>query len=356
MENLDLRDRIRGCLVGGAIGDALGYPVEFDKSYQVICNKYGDAGITRYVTDNGSGNMHKAYISDDTQMTLFVACAVLGNGIDGHDTIPSINRAYVEWLMTQKGKRIRNPECWVSAIPEMYACRAPGITCRNSIERIRQGQDPMNDSKGAGGLMRIAPIPLYGVAQGRVPDIHKLAFLAAETSEQTHLHPLGYIPSFVAAWLICRLAGEKTSERRSFSMYIKEALDAADRTFSLFRTYVGQLRDKMELALSLASGNWPDHKAISQIGEGFMAEETLAIAVYCTYKYWDDFEKSIVASVNHGGDSDTTGAVTGNIHGAVVGYDAIPEFFKHDLELHDVILHVADDLWRGENTKFKNND
>ena len=151
MENLDLRDRIRGCLVGGAIGDALGYPVEFDKSYQAICNKYGDAGITRYVTDNGSGNMHKAYISDDTQMTLFVACAVLGNGIDGHDTIPSINRAYVEWLMTQKGKRIRNPECWVSAIPEMYACRAPGITCLNSIERIRQGQDPMNDSKGAGG-------------------------------------------------------------------------------------------------------------------------------------------------------------------------------------------------------------
>ena len=291
-------DKVRGCLVGGAIGDALGYPVEFDKSYQVICNKYGDAGITRYVTDNGSGNMHKAYISDDTQMTLFVACAVLGNGIDGHDTIPSINRAYVEWLM------------------------------------------------------RIAPIPLYGVAQGRVPDIHKLAFLAAETSEQTHLHPLGYIPSFVAAWLICRLAGEKTPERRSFSMYIKEALDAADRTFSLFRTYVGQLRDKMELALSLASGNWPDHKAISQIGEGFIAEETLAIAVYCTYKYWDDFEKSIVASVNHGGDSDTTGAVTGNIHGAVVGYDAIPEFFKHDLELHDVILHVADDLWRGENTPF----
>ena len=60
-----------------------------------------------------------------------------------------------------------------------------------------------------------------------------------------------------------------------------------------------------------------------------------------------------IASVNHRGDSDSTGAVTGNILGAVVGYDAIPEFFKTNLELHDVILHVAGDLWRGWTTKFK---
>ena len=60
-----------------------------------------------------------------------------------------------------------------------------------------------------------------------------------------------------------------------------------------------------------------------------------------------------IASVNHRGDSDSTGAVTGNILGAVVGYDAIPKFFKTNLELHDVILHVADDLWRGWTTKFK---
>lgn len=84
-----------------------------------------------------------------------------------------------------------------------------------------------------------------------------------------------------------------------------------------------------------------------------MAEETFAIAVYCTVKYFDSFEKAIIASVNHKGDSDATGAVTGNVLGAVVGYDAIPEFFKADLELHEVILHVADDLWRGCTTKYK---
>ena len=60
----------------------------------------------------------------------------------------------------------------------------------------------------------------------------------------------------------------------------------------------------------------------------------------------------MIASVNHGGDSDSTGAVTGNILGAAIGYDAIPQFFKDDLEMHDLILHMADDLYLGEVTKM----
>ena len=109
----------------------------------------------------------------------------------------------------------------------------------------------------------------------------------------------------------------------------------------------------IENALLLVDSKASDVENIEKIGEGWVAEETLAIAIYCTVKYFDNFEQAMIASVNHCGDSDSTGAVTGNILGAVVGYDAIPEFFKTDLELHDVILHVADDLWRGETTKFE---
>lgn len=83
---------------------------------------------------------------------------------------------------------------------------------------------------------------------------------------------------------------------------------------------------------------------------GWVAEETVAIAVYCSLAYFDNFERAMIASVNHKGDSDSTGAVTGNILGAAIGYDTIPQHFKDDVELHDVILHVADDLWRGETT------
>jgi ADP-ribosylglycohydrolase len=60
----------------------------------------------------------------------------------------------------------------------------------------------------------------------------------------------------------------------------------------------------------------------------------------------------MIASVNHAGDSDSTGAVTGNLLGAALGYEAIPQYFKDDLEMHELILHMADDLYSGEITKM----
>ena len=69
-------------------------------------------------------------------------------------------------------------------------------------------------------------------------------------------------------------------------------------------------------------------------------------------KHFDNFEDAMIAAVNHRGDSDSTGAVCGNILGSAIGYEAIPQFYKDDLEMHDLILHMADDLWRGEVTKM----
>ena len=87
-----------------------------------------------------------------------------------------------------------------------------------------------------------------------------------------------------------------------------------------------------------------DLDAIRELGEGWVAEETLAIALYCCFKYFgreNGFEKALIASVNHSGDSDSTGAVTGNIMGAIVGYKNIPNKFKDNLEMHDVILEIS---------------
>jgi ADP-ribosylglycohydrolase len=94
---------------------------------------------------------------------------------------------------------------------------------------------------------------------------------------------------------------------------------------------------------------------IEHLGEGWTGEETLAIGIYCSLKYIDNFEEAMIAAVNHGGDSDSTGAVAGNILGAAIGYEAIPQFYKDDLELHDLILHMADDLYLGEVTKINKN-
>ncbi|MCI5596714.1 MAG: ADP-ribosylglycohydrolase family protein [Lachnospiraceae bacterium] len=73
----------------------------------------------------------------------------------------------------------------------------------------------------------------------------------------------------------------------------------------------------------------------------------MAIALYCALKYQDDFSAGMIAAVNHSGDSDSTGAVTGNILGALVGYERIEDKWKNNLELADIILEIADDLCHG---------
>ena len=100
----------------------------------------------------------------------------------------------------------------------------------------------------------------------------------------------------------------------------------------------------MQKAVQLAESNSDDLSAIHQLGEGWVAEETLAIAVYCALKYENDFDMAIRTAINHNGDSDSTGAVCGNILGAYIGYNAIPQKYKERLELHDLICEISDML------------
>ena len=103
--------------------------------------------------------------------------------------------------------------------------------------------------------------------------------------------------------------------------------------------------DKLvEKAIRLSKENTSDIDAIYQLGEGWVAEETFAIAIYSCLKYQNSFEDAIVCAVNHDGDSDSTGSVAGNIMGVFLGYDAIPKYYVDNLELKDVILEIAEDL------------
>jgi hypothetical protein len=106
----------------------------------------------------------------------------------------------------------------------------------------------------------------------------------------------------------------------------------------------------------LALSDTPDADAIIQIGEGWVAEETWAIALFATIRHIDSVEEALIASVNHDGDSDSTGAVTGNIMGAIYGYEHIKErnifcpegcTLEDVLELSEVTLAMADDLYAG---------
>ena len=335
------KDKFRGCLIGGAAGDALGYAVEFCR-YSEIISKYGQDGITEYMLKNG-----KALISDDTQMTLFTAAAFLQ---DSAEEFPdeAVRNCYKDWYLTQtmpfdvvsesvKGKANHS---FLLQNRELFNRRAPGCTCMNAIGEGALGtpEDPINDSKGCGGIMRVAPIGLYYTDSSA--DVGKIASFGGIAAAMTHGHELGYIPSAAFTYIIHQLSRGETSVK-------KASLDSLDVVSDLYpdAEYLEYFCSLINDAIRLAESGADDAAALDELGEGWVAEETLAVAVYCSVKYPNDFDKALTVSVNHDGDSDSTGAVTGNILGALIGYDAIPEKYKTNLELHDTIIDVADKLY-----------
>jgi len=348
-----LQDRIRGSLIGGAIGDALGYPVEFIYSYEGIQARYGKRGITRLDTKQTweeLGQKGKAVVSDDTQMTLFTANGLLNAHKQGISPINGICEAYIEWYQTQTGKKsAKYKECWIADVPELNCRRAPGTTCMSSLDDIFRGKDPNNNSKGCGGVMRVAPIPLFAVVGDRM-SIAEADRLAGDAAELTHQHPLGFLPAALMSHVIYRLALDNEPSQVKLKEYIIEGIAELRELYSACGNDVKRMAELAEHAILLIDNAKTDVENIGQLGEGWTGEEALAIALYCALKHFDSFEEAMIASVNHAGDSDSTGAVTGNILGAAVGYDAIPQFYKDDLEMHELILHMADDLYRGEVT------
>lgn len=347
-------DKVRGSLFGGAVGDALGYPVEFFGEEEIF-SRYGGNGIREYELDSASG---KALISDDTQMTLFTANGILAadtrasmRGIGG---IPHnyITMSYLDWLRTQemtfeesrKQPRGHTQECisWLADVPELYSRRAPGHTCLSALAARRKFGDILqNNSKGCGGIMRVAPLALMNYSHVPMEELDREG---AEIAKITHGHSLGYMPAAVLVHIISRIVYPK--KQQTLKEIVIEARDTAADIFA-GDGYLKKLTEMIDLAVSLSENDESDLDNIHQIGEGWVAEETLGIAVYCALRHQDDFSAGVTAAVNHRGDSDSTGAVTGNILGALLGYDAIEEKWKRDLELADVILEMAEDLCHG---------
>lgn len=338
-------DKYRGCLIGGAAGDALGYAVEFLNSEQIF-KKYGSSGITQYDLVNGV-----AQVSDDTQMTLFTANGLLigttrgmTRGIMGK-YYGYVALCYKDWLKTQT---ILYPDIdertwsWLVNVPELYSRRAPGNTCLSAIQQGAQGtiDTPINNSKGCGGIMRVAPVGLYfGDNKHYSPkDVDRIG---ADVAAITHGHELGYI---AAAALVHIIHLVSHNDNVTLLSAVQASMNAMKKLFCDAK-HLYELLTLMQKAIDLAAEDMDDLDAIRELGAGWVAEETLAIALYCSLKHADSFDKALIASVNHDGDSDSTGSVTGNIMGAFLGIDAIPHKYIDSLELKEIILEIADDLF-----------
>ena len=173
-----------------------------------------------------------------------------------------------------------------------------------------------------------------------------LDYETAQVTAITHGHSLGYMPSAVLVHIINRLVfpGEDAQSLKSI------IVEACDTVSELFKgdPFLPKLCSIINRAVDLAENSTEsDLDIIHKLGEGWVAEETLGISLYCALRHQDDFSAGIIASVNHKGDSDSTGSVTGNILGVLVSYEAIEDKWKAKLELKDVILEIADDLSKG---------
>jgi ADP-ribosyl-[dinitrogen reductase] hydrolase len=334
--------RIRGCLLGGAVGDALGYPIEFEHSSAAIISAHGRAAPSTIAAGAGP-----ALVSDDTQMTLFVAEGVIRGIQRGRDRGISsmecvIRHALIRWYITQvpvAPEGIDSWPGWLVGDRRLHARRAPGIACLSSLQsQISTGtiptiKTPPNDSKGCGAVMRSAPI---GLAAGS----RDLAFsVGRDAGVITHGHPSGYLSAACLASLVFDV---------SRGMRLDDALDHA---CVALEAEVGheEMWRAIGAARALAKRGKPSPQAVESLGGGWTGEEALAIGLLCALTAEGSSPEGVAdalwRSVAHGGDSDSTGSIAGNLLGAMYGVENLPPAWVQAVELQDIIERLSDDLY-----------
>lgn len=331
-------DRSLGSLVAGAVGDALGAGIEFH-ALGAIRAEYGVEGVRDYAPAYG----RRGAITDDTQMTLFTAEGLLRGLVSqvADDAAPGLERAslheaYLRWLWTQnlvpEGEDRPAMDGWLVEHAELHARRAPGNTCLSALRSGRAGTPaaPLNDSKGCGGVMRVAPAGL--LLRG-----HRAWELGVTAAALTHGHRAGWETAGFLAELVAVVI-----EGRPLRVAAEELLEAR-------RPQLGtETREALDQALSLASKT-PSSAveaatAIERLGEGWIAEEALGIGLYAALVA-PDLATGLRWAVNHSGDSDSTGAIAGNLLGAAMGLEVVPTEWRTELELEGLVRRVALDLW-----------
>ena len=321
-------DRLIGCLLGGAVGDAFGYAVEFTKLPEIL-RTYGPDGLTEPELQNG-----KLVVSDDTQMTLFTAEALTHTQNPGHEcdveaAAEGIRRGYLKWYATQV-ERWHGPGSRpgrMGSFPELWARRAPGNTCLSALAAGGRGaiERPINNSKGCGGVMRVAPIGLY------LQLTPVAAFdLAARAAAFTHGHPLGYLSAGAFAHLIRQLVAGVDL------LVAVEATLAHTAEWANSEDLVLILRRAVELA---GDPSICPRNAIARLGEGWVGEEALAIALFAAMR-GGSFREALALGANHNGDSDSTASIAGQIWGAVHGTAGIPVAWTSSLDVLDPLCEI----------------
>ena len=282
----DVRQRARAALLGLAIGDALGATVEFMTAGEIQATY----GKLRKMVGGGWLRLRPGQVTDDTQMSLCIARSIVAVGHDPED----IARRFVEWYLSKP--------------PDI------GNTCRRGIVRfMTRGTvhgSPNEGDAGNGAVMRVAPVALATLANDQLLNVHVVA-----QARITHNHPLSDGASVLVAQLI-QLA------------------------------LIGHAMDRLQRQVDWAVLAFPQfsYRRFNGLSTAYVVD-TMQTVLHFFFST-SSFEECIVATVNQGGDADTTGAIVGAIAGAYYGLDAIPREWirKLDPQVRDELDILADQL------------
>lgn len=337
---MDKRSRIRACLLGVAVGDAMGYTVD-DKLWERIREDYGPDGLRGYDLVNGY-----AAISSYTQLAAWGCNALLLGLTRGR--LRGVMAPYVRYLELA-GKdwarhQRRNPEpgpYWVGREEALQTRRCMEQLMPDSYQHTPAAtmESPLNRFRTPGSLS-------FAVAAGMTLDPQmvpreEIARLGAEAVALTHGHPMAFLTGSVLSELLnmllydgaqlnADLVREITSRMRSrFAGQYRQAGELSALLQSVLHTRGGGLQEQMEHL------------------ECDSADRVLAGALLAVLSCPDDPDAALIAAVNHSGRSAACGAVTGALLGASMGMEAVPEFYLECLEPRFVLEELADDVFRG---------
>lgn len=292
----------KAIVFGLAIGDALGYPTEF-MPLPRIKEKYGETGIIDLPES-------PALFTDDTQMSIAVAEALIKAGEKDIESImAAIRDEFIKWRNSPENNR------------------APGNTClagvSNMVKGIHWSESGVADSKGCGSAMRVAPIGYF-----YQNDPEKLKEVARASGICTHGHRTAVAASIGAAYLV-KLALDGISVGNMIPLLL-------DFTTGISKEFDQAIR-KVEKCL-----DWADEeKALYYLGEGWVGEEAVALALYCFLRHPEDYEKVVIRGANTNGDSDSIASIAGGISGAFLGIDAVPEKWIKKIEKSDYLADLS---------------
>jgi ADP-ribosylglycohydrolase len=298
-------------LFGLALGDALGYPTEF-LTLTDIHERYGAAGI--------QAPPDPARYTDDTQMTLALTGGLLDAGLsaDLDAQMSAIGKHFIAWAHSPENNR------------------APGRTCMNGVGRFASGihwrESGIAHSKGCGSAMRVATIGyLYQ------HDETKLREVAHYSGTITHGHPAAIAASIAGAYLV-KLALDDVP----VTQYLSKTMAFCDGISDEF--------DRAMLRIGHVLGWGSEAHALKHLGEGWVGEEAIALALYCVLRYPDDYVSAVRRGANTNGDSDSIACIAGGIMGARLGIDAIPQAWRNRCEHHDYLLDLATRMAQAKRT------